>query len=187
MPNPRLATRYAKSLIDLAIEKGQLEKIYTDMQWLQTVCKSNRDFVMLLKSPIIKGDKKGKIIDAITKGRINEITNAFIKLMIRKTRESFLPEVIVAFIKQYKEYNNIYTVKLTTPSVLSEEMKNLIVKKIQDTTEMQKIELETVADEKLIGGFVIQAGDKLIEASIAYDLKNIAKQFENNDFIYKLR
>ena len=55
MPNPRLATRYAKSLIDLAVEKGQLEKVFADMQWLNAVCKSNRDFVNLLRSPIIKG------------------------------------------------------------------------------------------------------------------------------------
>ena len=56
MPNPRLATRYAKSLIDLAIEKGQLEKIFADMQWLQAVCKGNRDFVNVLRSPVIKAD-----------------------------------------------------------------------------------------------------------------------------------
>lgn len=187
MPNPRLATRYAKSLIDLSIEKGKLEMIYADMQWLQAVCKSNGDFVMLLKSPIIKGDKKGKIIDAVTKGKLSDITEAFIKLMIRKTRESFLPEVAAAIIKQYKEYNNIYTIKLTTPTVISEELKNEIVKKIRDTTEMKKIELETEVKENLIGGFVLVAGDKLIDASIAYDLKEIAKQFENNDFIYKIR
>jgi F-type H+-transporting ATPase subunit delta len=54
MPNPRLATRYAKSLIDLAIEKGQLEKIFADMQWLQAVCKASREFVNVLKSPVIK-------------------------------------------------------------------------------------------------------------------------------------
>lgn len=55
------------------------------------------------------------------------------------------------------------------------------------TSNMQNIELETIVNEKLIGGFVLQAGDKLIDASISYDLKEIAKQFENNDFIYKVR
>ena len=40
MPNPRLASRYAKSLIDLAIEKDQLEKVYADMQWMQAVVKA---------------------------------------------------------------------------------------------------------------------------------------------------
>ena len=187
MPNPRLATRYAKSLIDLAIEKGQLENIFADMQWLQAVCKSNRDFVVFLKSPVIKADKKEKIVEAVTKGHIGEITTAFIRLMIRKSRESYLPEVVPAFIKQYKANKNIYPIKLTTASVLSEELKIAIVKQIQDTTEMKKIELEAEVNEDLIGGFVLQAGDKLIDASIAYDLKNIAKQFDNNDFIYKLR
>jgi F-type H+-transporting ATPase subunit delta len=52
---------------------------------------------------------------------------------------------------------------------------------------MQNIELESTVNEDLIGGFVLQAGDKLIDASIAYDLKQIARQFENNDFIYKIR
>ncbi|MGH2553449.1 MAG: ATP synthase F1 subunit delta, partial [Chitinophagaceae bacterium] len=168
MPNPRLASRYAKSLIDLAIEKDQLENIYTDMQWLQAVCKASRDFVNLLKSPVIKADKKEKIVGAVTKGHIGEITSAFIKLTIKKSRESFLPEVINAFIKQYKVNKNIYSIQLTTASVLSENLKQAIVKKIRETTEMQKIELDTIVDEKLLGGFILQAGDKLIDASIAY-------------------
>lgn len=187
MPNPRLATRYAKSLIDLAIEKGQLEKIFDDMQWLQAVCKASREFVNVLKSPVIKADKKEKIVEAVTKGHVGEITTAFIRLMIRKSRESYLPEVVNAFIRQYKVNKNIYPIKLTTASGLSDDLKNAIVKQIQDTTEMKNIELETGVDENLIGGFVLQAGDKLIDASIAYDLKIIAKQFDNNDFIYKLR
>ena len=45
MPNPRLAARYAKSVLDLSVEKNQLEEVYADMQWLNRVCKSNRDFV----------------------------------------------------------------------------------------------------------------------------------------------
>ena len=187
MPNPRLATRYAKSLIDLAIEKDQLEKVYADMQWLQAVCKSNRDFVNLLKSPVINSDTKQKIVEAITKGKVSEMTSGFIRLMIRKNREIFLPEVVAAFITQYKVYKNIYTIKLTTATPLGDKLKDAIVNQVKSTTDMQHIELETAVNEDLIGGFVIQAGDKLIDASIAYDLKNIAKQFENNDFIYKIR
>src|SRR4029079_4213697 len=97
MSNPRLATRYAKSLIDLSIEKDQLEKVFADMQWLQEVCKGNRDFVSVLRSPIIKSDKKEKIIDAVTEGNIGELTLAFTKLLIRKNRESNLPEIISSF------------------------------------------------------------------------------------------
>jgi F-type H+-transporting ATPase subunit delta len=187
MPNPRLASRYAKALIQLAIERGELETVFADMQWLQSVCKSNPDFVNVLRSPIIKGDQKNKIITAVTTGRISELTASFNKLLINKTRESDLPEITAAFIQQYKEHKNIHTVKLTTASPVSEAMKNEIMKQIKSTSNMQNIELETSVNEALIGGFVLQAGDKLIDASVAYDLKQISRQFENNDFIYKIR
>jgi len=187
MPNPRLATRYAKSLIDLAIERGQLEKIFADMQWLQQVIKSSRDFSNLLKSPIIKPEKKQQVVEAILKGNVSDVTALFVRLMIAKGRESNLPEVIKAFIHQYKKYKNIYTVNLTTAAPLSDDLKNAIIDQIRKTSEMQNIELETRVNEDLIGGFVLQAGDKLIDASVAYDLKQIARQFENNDFIYRIR
>lgn len=187
MPNPRLANRYAKSLLDLSVEKGQLMNIYADMQWFQAVCKSSRDFVNLLRSPIIKADKKEKIVEVVTKGKINELTSAFIRLLIRKTRESHLPEIITAFIDQFKKHKNIFTVKLTTAVSIDDKLRNDIIEHIRDNSEMKNVELETVVDDKIIGGFVLRAGDKLIDGSIAYDLKTIARQFENNDFIYKVR
>jgi F-type H+-transporting ATPase subunit delta len=187
MPNPRLATRYAKSLLDLAVEKGQLEEVYADMQWLQSVCKSNRDFVNLLKSPVITGDKKIRIVEAVAGGKLSNLTTAFNTLLIKKNRESVLPEIATAFINQYKEHKSIYTVKLTTATPLSDAAKNAIVMQVKKTGGYQNIELEEKVDKDIIGGFVLQIGDKLVDASIAYDLKAIAKQFENNDFIYKIR
>ena len=186
MPNPRLAGRYAKSLIDLSLERGELETVYTDMQWLQAVCR-NRDFVNVLNSPIITSDKKEKILGAVTTGRVSELTSAFTRLLITKHRESFLPEIVTAFISQYKAYKKIYIVKLTTASPVSEEIMNAIIAQVKKTSTMDQIELETYVDDKLIGGFVLQTGDNLVDASIAYDLKQISRQFENNDFIYKIR
>lgn len=187
MRNPRLAARYAKSLLDLSVEKDQLEQVYADMQWLKAVCSGSRDFVNLLRSPIIKADKKEKIVAAATAGKISELTTAFNRLLISKNRESNLPEIVNAFIGQYKVYKNIHVVKLTTAIPVSEEMKNKIISQVKANSDMLHIEMETAVDESLIGGFVLQAGDKLVDASISYDLKHIARQFENNDFIYKVR
>lgn len=187
MPNPRLASRYAKSLIDLSMEKGQLENVFADMQWLQAVTKSNRDFVNLLRSPVIKADKKIKIVDAVVAGKISDLTLGFTKLLINKGREANFPEIISSFISQYKSHKNIQTVKLTTATPISDAAKDAIVAQVKKSGGFENIELETAVDDKLIGGFVLQTGDKLIDASVAYDLKTIARQFENNDFIYKIR
>ena len=187
MQNPRLGTRYAKSLIDLASERGQLEAAYTDMLYLQDVTKQSREFLNLLRSPVIKGDTKLKIVTAVTAGKISDLTSLFIKLLISKGRESNLPEVITAFIDQYKKAKNIHTIKLTTATAVSDAVKDAIVAQVKNTSAMQNVELETVVDPGIIGGFVLQAGDKMVDASIAYDLREVAKQFDNNDFIYNIR
>jgi F-type H+-transporting ATPase subunit delta len=73
-----------------------------------------------LRSPVIAPEKKLKVLEAITAGRVNELTGLFTKLMITKGREAYLPEVIIAFIKEYKELKKIHTVQLTTAVPVSE-------------------------------------------------------------------
>jgi F-type H+-transporting ATPase subunit delta len=187
MPNPRLAARYAKSLLDLAVEKGQLEAVHSDMLLLQGLIRSSRELANLLKSPIVNPDKKDKILDAITAGKVSVITTTFIKLLIAKGREIYLGEIAHAFIDQYKAYKGIRTVKLTTAVPVSEELKKAIVDKVSAGRNAANIELVTAVDEKLIGGFVLEIGDEMVDGSVAFDLKNIKKQFQNNDFIYKIR
>nr|WP_294877650.1 ATP synthase F1 subunit delta [uncultured Pedobacter sp.] len=187
MSNPRLAYRYAKSIIDLSQEKGQLEDVFNDMLFLQKVIKDNRDLLVLLRSPVITADKKINVVEAVTAGRVTEITALFNKLLINKGRESALPEVITSFIQQYKELKQIHTVKLTTATPISQNLMDAFIEQIKRTTAIQNIELEAKVDEKIIGGFVLQTGDQLIDASVAYDLREVAKQFQNNDFIYNIR
>ena len=157
------------------------------MLYLQQLNKSSRDFLNLLRSPVVPSDKKIAIIDTITAGNISGLTLAFAHLLVNKGRERELPEIITAFIRQYKEYKNIHVVKLTTAAPISDEVKNALVDRVKQTGGMQNIELETVVDPNIIGGFILQTGDKLVDASISYDLREISKQFENNDFIYKVR
>ena len=187
MPNPRLAGRYAKSLVDLAIEQNQLETIYKDMQFLQTVCKSSPELVSVLRSPIITGDKKQNILSAITGGKVSELTAAFNKLLISKTREEYIPEIITAVIGLYNQLKGIHTVKLTTATALSEEMKQSIIAKLKAETSMQNIELHTEIKEELIGGFVLEFNNNLVDASIARDLRDIKKQFSQNIYVQQIR
>ena len=187
MPSPRIAARYAKSLMDLSIEQNQLEAVYADMKWLQDVCKQNRDFVNMLRSPIIKADAKQKIVAAITDKTVCNLTTSFNNLVIAKGRESILPEIATAFIDAYKQHKGIHTLFLTTASPISDGIRQALIEQVKKTAGFQQVELHEKIDPALIGGFVLQVGDKLVDASIAYDLKNIAKQFESNDFIYSIR
>lgn len=187
MPNPRLASRYAKALLDLAIEKNQLEEVYADMKWLKAAVKQSREFSNILRSPIVKADLKNKAVNAVTEGKISEMTKQFNTLLISKSRESVLPEIAAAFEEQYRKHKNIHVATLTTAVPVNNSTKNAIVQKIKQESGFQNIQLEEKVDPEIIGGFVLQMGDKMVDASVSYDLREVAKQFKNNDFIYRVR
>ncbi|MEY2828919.1 MAG: synthase subunit delta [Bacteroidota bacterium] len=185
MGNIKLAGRYAKSLIDLAIEKNQLDVVYNDAVYFNTVAQ-NSDFAMMMRSPIIKSDKKNAIFQAIFQNSISEITASFLKIVIQKGREIFLKDMMLEVENQYNAIKGIKTVKLTTAvsvdSTTTDKIKNLI----QQTATLTNVNLKTSVNEKLIGGFVLEFDDKLFDASILNDLKAIKKQFLENDYISKI-
>ncbi len=187
MNNPRLANRYAKSLLDLAVERNILPAVWADIQFLTQVTKGNPDFVQMLQSPVITSDKKNKVLSAVTEGRVQELTRLFLKLLVEKTRESNLPQILKAFQEQYYVLNNIYKVKFTSAAPVSNELQDAIKGKIKAEKKLENIEWEAVIDESIIGGFKLQLGDLMIDASISNDLKDIKRQFMNNDYMHKLR
>jgi F-type H+-transporting ATPase subunit delta len=187
MNNPRLATRYAKSIIDLAVEKNQLDAVYNDMKFILRICKTNPDFVAVLRNPVIKPTSKGKIIESITKDRVSALSSAFIKLLVAKTRELNLPEIADAFVDQYNIIKNIHKVRITTAVQLSETLKTTILSNVLENIPLASIDLETFVDEALIGGFILETEGRSIDASILKDLKEIKMQFLNNEYLHKLR
>jgi F-type H+-transporting ATPase subunit delta len=136
---------------------------------------------------VIGSDKKGKILRAILEGKTSQLTSIFIDLLTKKSRESNLPEIVKAFTEQYNEMNNIHQVKLTTATPISEELKAAIVAKVKADTGLEKIELETLVKEELIGGFKLEMRGNLVDASILRDLNDVKKQFANNEYLHSIR
>lgn len=187
MNNPRLAGRYAKSLLDLSIEKDKLDEVYNDVKLLKSIIKANPDFVSVLRSPIINVDKKEQIINSIINGRVSNIITLFIQLLVRKTRESNLPEIITAFLEQYNKLKDIHHVKITSAVLLTEAAEAVILAKVRKVSAIQNIELETAVDESLIGGFKLEVGGTLVDATILRDLNDVKKQFKSNEYIHQIR
>ena len=187
MNNPRLAQRYAKSLIDISVELDQVDDVRNDVLVLQHIIKSSREFVVMLNSPIIKTDKKYSIIAAVTKGRVSKITQTFLALLCNKNREDNLPGIVTSFLAQYNKLKGLHNATLTTASPISDELVKSFISNIKSASSIEHLTLETKVDESLIGGYVLEMEGKLIDTSILRDLKDVKKQFANNDYIHKLR
>ena len=187
MPNQRLAARYAKSIFDLAIERGELEKVYEDMLMLNQICKKSKDFVGILHSPIIPADKKEKILASVFKGKVSPLTGAFTRLLVNKGRESNFREITTAFIEQYKEYKGIQTLKITTAYPVSEEVKRDIVEKLRPRVKAKELEVEEKVNPDVIGGFRLELRDLLLDATVLHVLEKARTEFQNKDYEFRLR
>jgi F-type H+-transporting ATPase subunit delta len=185
MKNPRLAGIYAKSLVDIATEKNALNDVYTDIKWFKGVCTQNRDFVNLLTSPIVPGSKKLSIIESIAGGKLNAITMLFVKLLVNKGREKNLPEIVESFLEKYNAINKIQRVTITTAQAVTDDIKNSILANLPNNGNTFEVDMKV--NEALIGGYVLETNNQLIDASILYDLNAIKKQFLNNDFVHNIR
>lgn len=182
MSAKRVASRYAKALVDFAVEQKKLEEIHGDMDTFMGV-HQHRDFALLVKSPIVKADKKEAIFEAIFGGKLDPITMQFFKIILKKGRESYLPHIAAAVQEQYKLLKEISTVRLTSAAPLSEAATQAIKDKLQTTGQFLKhIELEAKVDPRVLGGFRLEYADKLYDATVAYKLDQFRKELENTSF-----
>jgi F-type H+-transporting ATPase subunit delta len=90
-------------------------------------------------------------------------------------------------VTQYNTIKGIHKVKLTTAVAVGDDVKNSIIGKINTEAGFGKVELETVVDEALIGGFVLEFDNNLVDASILRDLNDIKKQFLQNHYVPNIR
>lgn len=179
----KLAYRYAKSLIELAIEQNQLEQIYSDMEYCSQIIKVSRDFVLLLKSPIISSDKKNAIIRQLMNGHVSPLTLSFFDIMIRKGREAYLVDIVKAFKTLYNQCKGITPVTVRSAVPLNEAFINQLVARLKKEIGLKEVAITTEINPDLIGGFVVQYEDKLLDASIARALRELKKELSDNKYI----
>ena len=182
MKSTRLTSRYAKSLLNLSVEKNRLDKILSDMNYIKNICSENKDLVLLLKSPVVKSDKKLSIFSQIFSSSVSEITMNFINIITSKKREMHLEGIAESFISLYKTYSNIETVTLTTSHPIDEKTKFEVLEFVKKNGK-QNIEMKQVINEELFGGMIIKMGDKQLDASVSRNIKKLKKSFNKNLYI----
>lgn len=183
MTDSRAASRYVKSLLGLAVEQNALDAVHNDMQLFSKIVESNREFRLMLLSPIIKHETKRDILEKIFKGKVHKLTMSIIDIITRKNREPLLPEIAKEFHDAYNDYKQIGKAVVTTAVPLDAKLRGefqTMVKKYSGTKEVELIEK---VDPEMIGGFILNVGDRQVDASIKNKLKALKLEFSQNPYI----
>lgn len=183
MVDSRAASRYVKSLLGLAVEKNALEPVHHDMLLFSKVVEENRGFELMLRNPIIKHDKKRAILEKLFDGKVHPLTMAIFDILTRKNREPLLPAIAKEFHTAYNLYKGIGKAFITTAVPLDEQLRSEFENIVKRLSEKEKVELTEKVDAEMIGGFVLNVGDRQLDASIKNKLKALKVKFSHNPYI----
>jgi F-type H+-transporting ATPase subunit delta len=187
MGHSKVAYRYAKALFDLALETGKVDQVHADLNTIQQA--NHKELSTLLGSPVIGSDKKTSIFEAVFAQHVQPITVSFFKLIFYKGRAVAIKDIIEAYFDKYRLHKGIKVVEMTTAVAVSDEVRQSIVKELQNNKMLagKSIELKEKVDPSIIGGLVMQVDDKLFDASIKHDLQFIKKQFIKNMYVSQIK
>lgn len=174
----KVASRYAKSLIDLANEQGNLDAVKSDIEQVSAVIKSSTELQAVLNNPIIKTDKKQNILASLFNGKVRPEVIGFFDIMIRKGRGELVYATTLEFVREYNEIRNIVKAEVTSAVALSEANLEAVKSTIAEQINAQVV-LANKVDPTLIGGMIVKVGDRQVDASLAGKLNKLERYLIN--------
>jgi F-type H+-transporting ATPase subunit delta len=174
MKSTKSAARYAKALLELAIEKNKLSVVENNVQAIIRAGEETRDFSVFLNSPLIKVDKKIAVLTELF-GDFDPMTLDFLSMVTKNGRENLIMFIAHSFEAQLKSHRGIVPVTIISARKLEDATRDKIVAKIQKSVDGTP-ELTEKIDESLIGGFIVRMGDKQIDASVSSQLMRLKQE-----------
>jgi len=168
-----IARRYAKALVQLAIEEGGVEKFHAELTAFDAVLADNPELRAILNSPSYRIEaKRGMMQDLIAKMELSKTVANFFLLVLDKNRLNYLPQIVVSYGMFADELSGVVRPTLTSAMPLDagqvEEIKGTLAKYTG-----KRVILKVEVDPALIGGVVTRIGDMAFDGSLKTQLTRI--------------
>jgi F-type H+-transporting ATPase subunit delta len=185
MNYPRVASRYSKALLELAVEHNELDKVSADVVLLKSTINGSEDFALLLKSPVVKADKKQAVLKAVFKGAFSPLFERFVALLVKNHRENVLIGICEKFESDVLEYKGIMEAEVTTAVALTEADKAKLVATLKAQIG-KDIKLDEIVDPSTIGGMKLKVGGYQLDNTISGKLRAMKNELIDATYESKL-
>jgi F-type H+-transporting ATPase subunit delta len=176
MSAEKLANRYSSAFFDDAVANQKLEKVKQDVNLIAQTITVSKDFDNFIKNPIIETSKKQSVIQELFASKLDTVTMNFLKLLIVNRREMYLPLILKKFVNKYNDVNGITEVNVSVAAELDAATQNKIEDFIKKQSGKPNVKINQKVDASILGGFVIDFGDKILDNSVKYKLNKIRQE-----------
>ena len=168
-----ITTPYAEAFLQVAESRNEVDEIVSQSKSILEVWSQSLDFRDAMSSPVLEIETKKSILEKIF---ANEVTPSFLnllKLLADRQRIGILNSVLERLLELYREQRNIALATVTSATVLNDDQQGEIMKTVQSVAGTDNLELDLKVDPALIGGFVINVGSKVIDASLSGQVRRL--------------
>lgn len=171
----KIASRYAKCLFDIAVEKKQLDAVAGDVGNLLNAIASSSELASFLESPLLHKSKKKEVLRQICKG-FNEISLSVFDMMADKSRENLLGEMAESFISIYNKANGITLAEVTSAIALDKDTLSGIEQFVKNHAGSKQVVITQKVNFALIGGLTILFDGRMYDSSVIGQINKMKKE-----------
>lgn len=171
-----IARRYARALADFAESNGEMTRTADEAAKFVGFYNRNEKFREALTSPVLSADAKIEAARQVMDESLSKSFEGFLRLVIRHRREKWLCFMLPAFIGIYKQRYGIVDVTLTTATPVNDDFVGRLSAKIGLETHSREVRVHRKTDPSLIGGFRFRIDDRLLDASLATQLRRVQEK-----------
>ena len=171
-----ISSRYARALLSFAIENKEEQLVYAEMQQLCDCFIKLPQVQQTLQNPVVSNDNKLKLLLATVavEGKVSASTSRFCQLILDQNRCEIMQFVASSYIAQYRKYCGITKSRFIVPASVSDATLARMKAIVQQAVNGQ-VELETVVDASIGGGFILEYDTYRVDASLKTQLQKISK------------
>ena len=165
--------RYAKALLDLAREQGELDAVLKDVGSISEAWKESAELRDLVRNPVIpRPALKAAVTAVLDKLGVSRLTRNTVSLLADKGRISQLDEVLGSLEELAEAETGKVRVEVTSAKPLSDAYYGRLAEKLQRATDKEVV-LVKKQDPSLIGGVVTRVGDQVFDGSLSNRLSEL--------------
>jgi F-type H+-transporting ATPase subunit delta len=172
---PEVIRRYAQAILAVASGEGLLEQVEEEMSLIREMLMGSSSLQQFLKNPQITSADKQKTIMEILKNKVSGVVLQQVALIILQKRGDLLRNIIDELFRLTAESRKQKIGRITTAISIPEPAQKRIEKALSDFFGTA-ILLKNSVDPSIIGGFILQIDDRIINASIEGQLGRIRGQ-----------
>lgn len=176
MMSLRIAQRYARVIFDCARDAGVLEVARSDLQSLDRMIRGSVPLQDCLQHGNLSAPRQQRAVAALFEGRVDPLVYRFLRFLARKRRLDLVSGICMEFGALYDRFQGIVRAKLTTAYPLDRPQMDAIATLVPRQAG-GRVEIETVQDATLRGGFYLQVGDTLYDYSVGGQVQRMRRMF----------